>query len=870
MKKISVFINSLLLITSLWGFGKNKVQSNTLNWDHIATMHFDIYFPRGNDEFGKYVALSAEEAYYYLKADFKTPISNRIPIIFYKSQKEFGTTNIIQPVLTEGVGGFTESLHNRVVMPFNGSYRKMEQTLIHELTHAYVNELSGSAFSMFQSSSLPFWFSEGLPEFESVGNEDTYNNMFIIDLVLNQRLPDLQNIGGYYAYRMGESFITYIAQEYDRDTVMELFYALRFTRSYDASFKKVFGLEAEKVQRNWKNHLKKEYFPLITKFELPYEKFSQKTFHEKDGSSYNYAPVFVPNREEFLYFSDKKLRNSIWKKSLLNPQKKSELIVEGESTGKFEEFHFQRNNISWLPDGENFAFIAKTAVGDKIYVYNLKNKEIITEYYLPEFDAIYEIDFSSDGEKIVFSGQKDLASDIFIYNIKTEEIEQITNDKYADQQPVWSEDDSKIVFASERNANRITSREHIFGTLSYDIYYYDLKQKSFFEVTHDSYDNTNPIWSEKSDEIIFISEKKYSSNFEIINIINGERAEITNIIGGVFTGNLNQKGDKLIFSAFHNSAWDIYVEHLHLDNISFREYRKPQQVEFKNDLFEKFDVYRYQYYGKRKREFKSIDKDFRKFHDLNELMKLDSLYQAHNRKIDEKPSEPKPPEIEPYKTKFLLDNFWGGMSYSPSLGTYAYFQFALSDLMKNNSMNAILGISGNIANSNFIYQYFYLAKRIDYGFGAFYLNDDYIYRIEYTNYNDYDYYRKRVREYGIYSILRYPFNKFWRIDLENYFRENEIRRDWWDESNGEWMEEYLPNFLSNLPTYHDYFSYTPQISLSHDNVIFGSTGPIDGWRGRLLFSKTFSNEKPSSLFYSDIRSYHFFAKRYSFAARIFG
>jgi hypothetical protein len=871
MKKIiSLALLTLILSTLLaYSFGKNKVQSNKLEWNHIATLHFDIYFAKANNEFGKLAALMAEESYYYLKQDFKRPVKDRIPIIFYPAQQAFQTTNIISSLLSEGVGGFTESLHNRVVLPFNGSYKKMEKTLVHELTHAYVNELSGSSFSMLQTGSLPFWFSEGLPEFESVGGEDTYNNMFIIDLVLNQQLPNLNNIGGYYAYRLGEAFLTYLADEYDRNTMMELFYALRITRSTDAAFKKVFGVESEEIQKQWHNFLKREYFPLIEDYELPYEKYHKQTFHSEDGSTYNYAPIFVSGKQEFLYFSDKNLRNSIWKVSLLEPKKKQELIVKGEATGQFEEFHFQRNNLTWLPDGVHFAFVAKTSNGDKIYIYNLEKEEVAREIFLPEFDAIYEIDFSHDGKKIVFSGQKNMASDIYIYNLENDEIKQITNDKYADQQPVWSHDDSKIVFSSERNANLSTVRPHIFGTLSYDIYYYDLAKKKFYEVTHDAYDNTNPIWSKNSQNIIFISEKKYSSNFETINIENGKRGAITHTIGGVFTGSLDEEGKKLIFSAFHESGWDIYVADNPFANIEYKNYRQPQIVEFKNNLFQKFDATRYRYYGKKEREFKSIDQNFREIRNLDQLMKLDSLYEEHNRKIDEKPTKENVPEIEAYKTKFLLDSFWGGMSYSPSGGTYAYFQFALSDLMRNHAIGTVLGISGELDNSNFVFNYLYLAKRIDYGFGAFYLNNEYIYQINYQNSFNSDYYRKRFREYGIYSILRYPFNKFWRLDLENYVRHNEIRRDWWDEANGEWLEEELPAFLG-LKTYNHYFSYTPQLSITHDNVLFGSTGPISGWRGTALFSKTFSEEKPSSIIFTDIRSYKFFAKRYALAGRIFG
>jgi len=123
-------------------FGKNKIQPEVLKWSKIETLHFDIYFNKGDDEFGKMAALLSEEAYYKIKEDLKRPIFSRIPIIFYKSHLQFQTTNIIYYLLDESVGGFTELNRNRIAIPFGGSYKKLEETLVHELTHAYINELN--------------------------------------------------------------------------------------------------------------------------------------------------------------------------------------------------------------------------------------------------------------------------------------------------------------------------------------------------------------------------------------------------------------------------------------------------------------------------------------------------------------------------------------------------------------------------------------------------------------------------------------------------------------------------------------------------------------------------------------------------------
>ncbi|HCX60169.1 MAG TPA: hypothetical protein DG355_05845, partial [Candidatus Cloacimonas sp.] len=266
MKKLILAL--LLLSWALLGavnFGQNKVNSVPQDWSVLKTMHFDIYFPKGEDDFGKTAALMAEEIYYYLKADLKYPVISRIPIVFYSTKSEFQVTNIIYPLLTEGVGGFTESLRNRVVVPFDGSYSNLEELLAHELTHAYVNALDKrvtNALDSLRPSSFPFWFSEGLPEFLSIGGEDEYNNMFVLDMVVNDNLPRLDYGEGYIAYRLGESFITYIADTYGRDKVSEYFYSLRTMHNTEEATKRVFGIKFADLESRWKFQLKRDYYPL--------------------------------------------------------------------------------------------------------------------------------------------------------------------------------------------------------------------------------------------------------------------------------------------------------------------------------------------------------------------------------------------------------------------------------------------------------------------------------------------------------------------------------------------------------------------------------------------------------------------------------
>ena len=875
MKKIWMMALVLTCTMQLWSiFGKNKIQSEPVEWAVIKTLHYDIYFEKGNDEFGRIAALMSEEAYYYLKSVFVRPVKKRIPIIFYSTNQNFETTNIISNLLSEGVGGFTESSRNRVAVPFNGSYLDMEETLIHELTHAYVNDLNGGSNSLLKIYRLPFWFSEGLPEYFSIGGKSTKNNSFVLDLIYNSQIPKFDFLGGFFAYRIGELFLTYLDEEYGQDKVIEFFYELRHSKDQELAVKKVFDQDFDKLQKKWRNHLKRKYSICMQKYDVPYEVFEQLTFRDKDGSGMNSPVKFVPKTGEYLYFSDRKIHRDIWKNSILDPQK-AKRIIKGETSATIEEFHYERNNLDFFPDGDRFAFAAETSHGDVIHIASLSKKKIIQTIHVPEINVIYELDVSPSGDKIAFGGQKIFASDVFIYDLNTGEITQVTDDKYYDGQPRWNNSGDKLAFVRKHELYGERVKSHLFYQLSRDIYYYDFTEKAFYQVTEDEQNNTQPIWTKNDKEIIFLHEGDIANNLEIIKLATGERAVVTNTLGYINSVDINETNDEILLSIFYDRGWDVYLASNPLKNLKYQVGKLPRSVQFGNDFYETFEIDKYKYFGKREREFRKelpeIRKNITRFN-LGNIIEKDSLAKAYNLQLDSKPFDIKTPEISDYKSRYYLDNLWGGLSYSPSGGTFAEIYFKLSDLMGDRKIGITLGINGNIENSNLRFNYMNLARRIDYGMGGFYLNDANVYKFIDNSGGTYGYLRERVRNIGIMGTLQYPFSKFCRLDFDVILNRKETNYDWAYSDDSEWTEDFIDDHIQEqygLKAYDENI-ISPQITFNFDNAIYGATGPISGWKSAVLFNHSYSNLKNHSLFYTDIRRYYFFNKRYAIAARFIG
>ncbi|HPK83646.1 MAG TPA: BamA/TamA family outer membrane protein [Candidatus Syntrophosphaera sp.] len=849
-------------------FGQNKVNLVPEEWSTLQTMHFDIYYPRGEDEFGRVVALMAEETYYTLKDQLTFPIGSRIPVMFYSSKTNFQSTNIIYPLLTEGVGGFTESLRNRVAIPFDGSYSDLEELLAHELTHAYTNALEdgvANALRSMRPTSFPFWFSEGLPEYLSIGGESDYNNMFILDMVVNDKLPPLQNLGGYYAYRLGESFLAYLARSYGKDKVTEYYYTLRSSNGLDNATKKVFGLEFEDLESRWRYQLKRDFYPLVESQGIPVESLEKRSDSKKKGAYFNLMPRFSPDGSRYVWFSSAESRYSVWMGSL-HGLSEPRRILKGEATGKIEEFHYFRSNLSWFPDNRRVAFAAKTANGDRIHILDVDRRKIVRTIAPAGMSAIYELDVAPDGRSLVFAGQQGMRCDLFLMDMESENLTRITDDLYNDLQPRFTPDGQSVVFASERSRDPESRRRGLFANLNRNIFSLDLAGGELTQHTFEKKDCSFPQVDAKGQNLYYINSDGGVSNIFALDLKGGGRAKVTSVLSGVYSADLSPDSRHLLLANYFDGAWDIYFKDRSLDTLRFSAYPAPRTVALEDSLLAGIDLGELDRYGKREAVkprrvnpaagFATRDPFLTEFPTF-EYTAEDSLLLQRDFSYDDRPqTKDNPPVVKPYRARFSLDSLWGGLAYSPAVGTIGYVELSMSDMMGDHGIGINAGVSGKLEESNLALTYLYLRQRMDYGIGVFNLNDEYFFREVVPGPNNDIWYRYRERQSGGYFLLRYPFSRFLRLEFDQMV----YQRGSYLYQLGDSLEVELASDLDLV--------YSPGFRLVHDNALYGSTGPLLGWRLYYDLNTTINDGKIDYVTnYLDWRSYTLFSKRYSIALR---
>ncbi|MCC5942074.1 MAG: PD40 domain-containing protein, partial [Balneolaceae bacterium] len=481
-------------------FGKNRVQYETFDWRYIETDHFDIYYyDAKNYHLAQFTAETVESSLKQLNEDFGDQLTARIPVIIYDSHSDFSQTNVVRlPVDAQGIGGVTDKFKNRMTQPFMGDYTDFRRTLQHELVHAYINDVyyGGSVQSIIQNNIqlvFPLWFEEGLAEFLALG-WDTQTDMFMRDAVLNNYLPPIPQLSGFFAYRGGQAFWYYIADQYGRPKITEILQRVKTTRSIQQALVQSLGLQADELSERWQEYWRQRYFPEVGDRQAT-NTVGTHLSRQQRSRTYDTSPTISPRGDKIAMITN---RRGVFDVVVIdaNSGERIKTIISGADNPMFEELNILNPNLTWSPDGSKLALSSKSQGSYNLAIVDYETRDTQTIRF-PELDNINSVAWSPDGQKIAFDGNIGPYQDIFVFNLETNDFVNLTGDVYNDKEPAWGPDSETIYFVSNRG-NRLQPHTYLAGySILQDNDYYetDLYRILVGSNRIDRLTNT-PNWSE--------------------------------------------------------------------------------------------------------------------------------------------------------------------------------------------------------------------------------------------------------------------------------------------------------------------------------------------------------------------------------------
>ncbi len=263
-------------------------------------------------------------------------------------------------------------------------------------------------------------------------------------------------------YKEGQNFLEFVSKKYGEDKILEMIENVWRFNKFEEVIEFTLNEKIDKIDADWEYSLKQKYYPLY-KDKTPH--FIESTKITNEG--FNFSPNFYKNgdNKEVYFIGNRSGYTSVYKMNydpdssdFLNPEK----IIEGESEAVFEAFHLTKPSMSISRKG-TLAFVTKAGATDALHLYDTLEEEIIKTYKFTEVLTIESPSFSNDGNKIVFHGtDRKGYIDIYILELDSGSLKRITNDYYADRDPIFNSTASKIIFSSDRTSGEYQQKMNLF------------------------------------------------------------------------------------------------------------------------------------------------------------------------------------------------------------------------------------------------------------------------------------------------------------------------------------------------------------------------------------------------------------------------
>ncbi len=830
-------------------FGQNKVKYKKFDFKVVKSKTFDVYHYIKKDSLIIAIVKDAEKWRKRHQVIFRDTFDYKVPVILYNNHGDFQQTSVVGGLIGTSTGGVTEGLKNRVTLPLTPSYAQTDHVVGHELVHAHQYNMikASDSLSFKNMGNIPLWMTEGMAEYLSIGSVDPHTAMWMRDAVANDYFPTIKTLykSRYFPYRFGQAFWAFVGGSFGDDKIYPL-YKETAKLGVKEAFKRELGMPTDSFSIRWKTTTENYYKKFIQDRSL--KPLGVKLIDEKNGGRLNISPAVSPDGKYFIFLSEK----NIFSLDLFLSDATTGKIIKKLSTrtrnSHLDALDAFESSGTWSPDSKKYAFIIYSKGQNKLVIANIEKNKIVDEFFIPNIPSFNGLDWSPKGDKILFSGLVEGQSNLYTIDIKTKKVTQLTNDYYAQMQPKWSPDASKIVFATD-HINFVSNRPN--RNLSFAIL--DLKsgEISLPDVFLNS-NNLNPVFSSDGSTVYFISDRegfrdlyRYDLNVEKIYQLTHFFTGISGITKYAPAISLSKSKNELLYSHYNDSKYNIYkinLSELKAEEVAFNDENKEAAKLPSLDLYKSF-----------------VDVNLGNENILTDMSKL---------------------KEEIYTPKFKLDYISnGGIGIATGrygTGMAGGINMLFGDMLNDNQLYIGAVLNGEL--QDFGGQAAYLNRKSRYAWGGSLSHIPYRFVTSEIDFNGTtpNGTPAIIETYNLYHIFKeqvsaftyYPFSKATRVEAGASFNYYSFRLDkyknYYDLSGYYFYgQERDRNLYAGDP-----FTIE-ELSMAYvgDDSSFGLAAPMNGYRYRFEVQQNFGDIVMTSLL-ADVRKY-FYTKPVTFAMKGF-
>jgi WD40 repeat protein len=464
-------------------FGKNRMQYQSFNWTYFDFERFRVYLYEGGQEIARYAATSVDRQLPVMEKRLDYQLEDKIEVIVYNNQNDFKQSNIGLTSEDNGnIGGVTRIIGDKIFIYFTGSHSDLDKQIRAALAELMIDQMmyGGRTRDVVRNSTLltlPDWFKNGLIAYISEGWNSTIDNR-VMDAIQNDRFTKFNQLTGKEATMAGHAMWYYVSDEFGEAVIPNLLYMTKVSRNPNNAFLYVLGLSVQNMTDEFTNKMAKRYFDYRDSTRK--NPITESVLKKQKKARHYYQLKVSPDGQKISYATSELGQYKVWINTI-GEKKSKRLLKLNPKLERIEDHTYPL--IAWHPNNTVISMVYERKNVLKLFTYDIESKEG-NKRNVTGFEKVNSYSFSHDGKRIVMSAVKKGKgqSDIFIYSLNSGGVEQITNDAWDDNNPVFIDNSKGILFDSNRSHDTIKANEDAKLYLKFsknnDVFFYNAATKS--------------------------------------------------------------------------------------------------------------------------------------------------------------------------------------------------------------------------------------------------------------------------------------------------------------------------------------------------------------------------------------------------------
>lgn len=446
-------------------FGKNRIQTKKIEWKFYDSKQFRIYhYERSGRELARYVAEQIDQDLAAIEKRMSGVFPKMVDVVLYNSYDDYDQSNIGLKVEKDlqsagALGSFT-LLGDQLKLYFDGNHNNLKKQIRHGMARIMVERMMyGETFAEqvkdMVALDLPDWFLDGYLSYLIEGWTTNDDNAWRNLVDYHDPAIYFYEIAKINPHLAGKAFWKFMAVQYGEAEMKNL---LTITKS-KSNLNKAIRMSTGKDTKPFFLEMMAFYNARYQAENPKLQPIDSQNFLGSIPASTQDVTIrnvmISPNGDQIAYvrYEHGEYQIIIEKTNLGDEQRKPAVILRMGNLNHGEPIDPNYPMIAWSNTGFKLGIIYRKDKYNRIRVYDASRGKI-QNFRIPanRFDRITGFAFMEDDDMLLMSAVRRGQSDLFEYRMKGGRMNQITDDAWDDENPVFVSGGSRkgVVFLSNR------------------------------------------------------------------------------------------------------------------------------------------------------------------------------------------------------------------------------------------------------------------------------------------------------------------------------------------------------------------------------------------------------------------------------------